>query len=73
MVSLLRLNLFVRLAQKGSDDLKRIVFAARLATNSRLGVVERDLAWMSLLLPELAMTSIEQWAKAINDHRPHAF
>ena len=66
MVSLWRLNLFVRLVHEGSDDLKRVVFAATMAANSRLRAVERDLAWMSMLLPELAMTSTEQWTNAIN-------
>ena len=63
---LLRLNLFVRLVHKGSDDLKRIVFSARTTKNSWLHEVERDLAWMSLLLPDLTMSSTEQWIRAIS-------
>ena len=44
MVSLLRLNLFVRLIVKGSCSLKRSVFAARRPDKSWLKAVERDLA-----------------------------
>ena len=65
MVTLLRLNLFVRIVQKGSVELKCLVFAARMATNSWLHAVEKDLAWMSLLMPDLALRTTEQWIQAI--------
>ena len=66
IVSLVRINLLVRVITRGSKGLRRVLFAARESTKSWLAAVESDLTWVRAFSDDFTgIVTMTGWIKAI--------
>ena len=62
LVTLARLNLFIRVITKGTDSLRRALFAAREAEWSWLHAVQADFGWIRAHSTEFdSVANLQQW------------